>query len=703
MIWAMLAAALLLGWLLTRVPIWFTLVLLGASVAMAAFTVAMGGLERASGPLLAYALALGLLVPLASTMVRNPRVAPPRRRAPPPPAAKRVDRTKRSATRSGGAVEVTAAADGIEIPGYQLLEKVGSGGMASVYKARRADGQIVALKVPMEQYVADAKFIRRFHREAEVAQRLNHVNIVRTFEHGSLGTQHYMAMEYVDGRSLEGYIEAGDLTIDLAAQVMVRVTEALQHIHQAGIIHRDIKPANVMIVDGGIEESPTGPRVRDDAVKLMDFGIAGGRVLSRLTMTGARVGTPVYMSPEQARGLKIDHRSDIYSLGLVFYEMLTGQTAFKGGYEAIVHQQIFQTPPPPRQINLRVPKPLDSLVMRMIAKDPNERPSLMDVIDVLDGVDLREASDVVLASRILLTVDSRQGVVRILDTDGDLHASVGDIGVGTASFSTAPVAVAVDRDGHLFTATFEYRVDQDHHRMLSKRDAAGRVLLAFGPYGMKPGEFLFPTSIACAPDGSILVLDGETHLVQRFRPDGSFDHAFGGRGSGQGTFNDPRVVGAGPDGRVYVLDYGNRQVQRLRPDGQYETRWAFRIGADQPGMRLIDGFHVDAKGTLFVSDAVASKIRTVTADGKLGPVYAIEKLQGEGSDALLDLGTDDRGNLFAARRGGHMIRKYDPAGQLVETLETYAPIVHMVVDVRPSVGQAVARPAPPARPAATQA
>jgi eukaryotic-like serine/threonine-protein kinase len=679
----MLVAALLLGWLLTRLPTWITIVVLGASVAMAAYSVSIGGLERAAGPLVAYALALGLLVPLASVMVRSPRVAPPRRRPAGAPPAKRVDRTKRSATRSGGAVEVVPQADGIEIPGYQVLEKVGSGGMASVYKAKRADGEIVALKVPMEQYVADAKFIRRFHREAEVAQRLNHVNIVRTFEHGSLGTQHYMAMEFVDGRSLEGYIEAGDLTIDLAAQVMVRVTEALQHIHQAGIIHRDIKPANVMIVRGGIREGPQGPRVDDEAVKLMDFGIAGGRVLSRLTMTGARVGTPVYMSPEQARGLKIDHRSDIYSLGLVFYEMLTGQTAFKGGYEAIVHQQIFQTPPPPRQINLRVPKTLDSLVMRMIAKDPNERPSLQDVIDTLDGVDLRETSDVHLASRLVLTVDSRQGVVRILDTEGNLHASVGDIGVGTAAFSTAPVSVAVDREGHLYTATFEYRVDQDHHRMLSKRDAEGRVLLTFGPYGMKPGEFLFPTSMACAPDGSIVVLDGETHLVQRFRPDGSFEHAFGGRGEGQGTFNDPRIVAVGPDGRVYVLDYGNRQVQRLTSEGRYETRWAFRIASDQPGMRVVDGFHVDAKGTLYVSDAVASKIRTVTADGKLGPVFAIEKLQGEGSDALLDLGTDDEGSLYAARRGGHMIRKYDPRGQLVETLETYAPIVHMLVDVRP--------------------
>lgn len=682
--WLLLLAGMLAGVVLSRVPAWVLIGLLFASLGLAGYAVSLGGLERAAGPVLAYAIAMGLLVPGVAVVARSARVAPPRSKAA-TQAARRIERARRSAaTRPGGQVEVPELSEGVTIPGYQVLEKVGSGGMASVYKAKRvADGQVVALKVPMEQYVADAKFIRRFHREAEVAQRLNHVNIVRTFEHGSLGTQHYMAMEYVDGRSLEGYIEGGDLTIDLSVQIMALVTEALQHIHQAGIIHRDIKPANVMIVRGGISETADGPRLRDDAVKLMDFGIAGGRVLSRLTMTGARVGTPVYMSPEQARGLRIDHRSDIYSLGLVFYEMLTGQTAFKGGYEAIVHQQIFQTPPPPRQLNLLVPKPLDVLVMRMISKEPDERPSLFDVHDALQGLDLRDRGDTPLTSRIVLTVDSRQGVVRILDVEGNLHAPIGDIGVGEASFSTAPVSVAVDREGFLYGATFEYRPDQQNHRMIAKRAPDGRVVATFGVYGMKPGELLYPTSLACGPDGTLAVLDGETHLVQRFRLDGTFLGALGGRGQGQGTFNDPRGVKIGPDGRIYVLDYGNRQVQRISPEGRYETRWAFRIGGDQPGMRLIDGFHVDERGTLYVSDAIASKVRTVTADGKLGPVFVLEKLQGEASDALLDLGTDEEGFLYAARRGGHLIRRFDPQGQLVDTIETYAPVVHMLVDVRP--------------------
>ncbi len=665
--------------LLARTPQWVLLTLMGLSVILAGGSLYLGGLERAIGPLIAYGLALGLLVPAGAVAYRNSRVAPAKRKPVRPPVTR-----LRTLTKGGDPVLLPSNGEALSIPGFETLEKVGSGGMASVYKARRMqDGQMVALKVPMEQYVADAKFIRRFHREAEVAQRLDHVNIVRTFEHGSLGPQHYMAMEFVDGRSLEGYVESGELTPELSVAVMRRVAIALQHIHSAGIIHRDIKPANIMILRGGISDLPGGGKqLRDEAVKLMDFGIAGGKVLSRLTMTGARVGTPVYMSPEQARGLKIDHRSDIYSLGLVFYEMLTGQTAFKGGYEAIVHQQIFQTPAPPRQLNLRVPKLLDSLVMRMIAKDPDERPSLIEIEQTLATIDLAETTVDELGDRIVLTVNARQGVVRVLDLEGNLHASLGDLGVGEPAFTTAPVAVAAVPDGHLYMASFEYRVGQESHHMIVKRASDGSVVHTFGAYGMKPGELLYPASLAVARDGSVYVLDSETHTITRYDAHGEVLGRFGGRGEGHGTFNDPRQLALGPDGSLCVLDYGNRQVQRLTADGAYDTRWAFKLGAKQPGMRLLDGLCVDRFGSLYVSDATAGKVRCITPQGKLGASFAFEKLHGEASDQLLDMGVDSAGILYVARRGGHLIRKYAPSSELIETVETYAPVVHMLVDAR---------------------
>jgi serine/threonine-protein kinase len=668
---AVAVVAALLAW---RAPTWLHVVLLGVAAAAAIALASLAGLDRAAAPLAVVALALGLLVPTGPVAGRHARVAPPKRKqarpAPSPGAAP---------SGSGDGFE------GVEVPGYEMLEKVGSGGMASVFRARRrSDGTIVALKVPMEQYVADAKFIRRFHREAEVAQRLDHPNIVRTYEHGALGVQHYMAMEYVDGRSLEGFIEADELDVPLCVDVMKRVVEALQSIHAAGIIHRDIKPGNIMIVKGGLREGR--PRVEPEAVKLMDFGIAGGKVMTRLTMTGARVGTPVYMSPEQARGLKIDHRSDIYSLGLVLYEMLTGQTAFKGGYEAIVHQQIFQTPAPPRQVDVTIPRALDSLVMRMIAKDPDERPDLRHVLEVLENEEEWDGADGDLPTRLLLAVSARQGVLRILDPEGTLHASLGEVGGGVGAFPAAPLAVATDDDGHLYAALFEYRLgEDDDHRLIHKLAPDGHEVTRFGRYGMGEGELLYPISVAVGPGGGdVYVLDGESLRVQRYSQDGEPRGAFGGKGPGQGTFEDPRTVSVGPDGKVYLLDYGNRQVQRFAADGGYETRWAFRRGQGQEGMRRLDGVAVDEEGTLYISDAEAGRVRTVTAAGRVGRSYAIEPKQGEASDGLLDLGVDAIGTLYAGRRGGHLIRKFAPDGTLEDTLETYAPLVQMVVDVRPS-------------------
>ena len=270
----------MLGWLalitlcliflLSRAPLWLSLGIAGI-VALPLLGLALGSNEgRALLPLLALALSAGLFVPPSPTVQPASRVAPSRKRH----KTRFSNATHQSQT--GLALEV------IEVPGYEVSEKVGSGGMASVYRARRKnDGQTVALKIPMEQYVADAKFIRRFHREAEVAQRLDHVNIVKTYEHGSVGVRHYMAMEYVDGRSLEAYIEAEELTADLSVDIMKAVVSALLHIHSVGIIHRDIKPQNIFIDDEGV-------------LKLADFGISKAMEHS-MEKAMSLVGTPYYL------------------------------------------------------------------------------------------------------------------------------------------------------------------------------------------------------------------------------------------------------------------------------------------------------------------------------------------------------------------------------------------------------------------------
>ncbi len=632
------------------------------------FSSFQGSLERSALFFVVTALSSGLL--LLSPDANRSR----------PVSRKRQRKKKKRMVRPDKTNPATAAG-ALNIPGYELMEKVGSGGMASVFRARRkSDNKIVALKIPMEQYVADAKFIRRFHREAEVAQRLDHINIVRTYEHGSVGIRHYMSMEYIDGRSLESYVENGDITVELSVEVLKAVAKALQHIHSVGIVHRDIKPANIMITREGI--SSLDPLVIDpSAVKLMDFGIAGGKVLTRLTMTGARVGTPVYMSPEQARGLKIDHRSDIYSLGLVLYEMLTGQTAFKGGYEAIVHQQVFQTPPPPRQLNLDIPKKLDQLVMDMIAKDPDERPRLTEVIEILEAGNFDDNTVADLPSRIIITVSARQGILRILDTKGSLHTSAGNIGMDEKSFSAAPLAIALDLEKKFYASMFEYRVGQEKNQMIYRLDKTGNIVDSFGDYGMKPGELLYPISISVAPNGNVYILDSETLMVQVFDSEGKYLFNFGGKGEGKGLFNDPKIIIVASDSNVYILDYGNKQVQRLNSEGIYQTRWAFKLGGSEDGVRDIDGFFVDAENNIYISDATGGKVRKISTEGKVVESYALEALQGEAVDALVDLGVDHQGNLYVARRGGHLIRKYDLDGRLVATIEAYAPIVQMIVDI----------------------
>lgn len=616
----------------------------------------------------------------------------------------RLGRSKRPAPGSAGLGSVAAQAarvdtpapmagksafdpglDGIEVPGYEVLEKVGSGGMASVYRAvRKQDGKIVALKVPMEQYVADAKFIRRFHREAEVAQRLDHPNIVRTYDHGAQGAQHFMSMEFVDGRSLEGIIDENDHDLALVVDVMKRVADALQAIHSAGIVHRDIKPGNIMIVKDGVRDGR--PRVAEDAVKLMDFGIAGGKVMTRLTMTGARIGTPVYMSPEQARGLKIDHRSDIYSLGLVMYELLTGETAFKGGYEAIVHQQIFQTPAPPRQLDVSIPRSIDALVMRMVAKDPQDRPTLADVIDVLGDESDWGTTDVDLPTKLMFGVAAKQGVVRVMDPEGSLHVTFGDVGVAPGSFPSTPVSLAYDpTTSTTLLGLFEYRVgSSDDQRMVFRVSSEGEQIDSFGSYGMQPDQLLHPTAIAVAPDGDVFVLDGEAVKIVRFGADGSAKGSFGGPGDGKGTFDDPRQIQVGPDGKVYVLDYGNRQVQRFTPDGTYETRWAFRMPEGEEGMRVLDGFHVGPDGTVFIGDGTAGRVRAVLPGGRVGQSYVLEAKTGESTEGLIDIGVDGEGKLYVARRGSHYVRRYGKDGRVEATLETYAPLVQLTIVERPT-------------------
>ena len=245
---------------------------------------------------------------------------------------------------------------------YVIKRKLGSGGMADVYLAEDQElGRRVALKLLDDRHASDEQFVERFRREAQSAAGLNHPNIVSIFDRGRAEGTYYIAMEYLDGRTLkELIVRNGPTPIPIAIDYARQILGALSFAHRDGIVHRDIKPHNIIV--GG-----------DGRLKVTDFGIARSGT-SQMTEAGSIVGTAQYLSPEQARGAPVDPRSDLYSLGIVLYEMLTGEVPFSGDTPVeIAMKHLSQVPVPPSELRADVPHDLDAVVLRALAKDPDQR------------------------------------------------------------------------------------------------------------------------------------------------------------------------------------------------------------------------------------------------------------------------------------------------------------------------------------------
>ncbi len=255
---------------------------------------------------------------------------------------------------------------------YRLVRHLARGGMAEVYVAEdQLLNRTVAVKVLFPELAHDEAFVERFRREARAAASLNHHNIVSVYDFGDDERSWFIVMEYVEGRNLRDVIRSeGPMHPSRAAELGAEVAAALAAAHAQGIIHRDVKPANVLIA------SDSG------TVKVADFGIAraaGAR--QGLTMPGTVLGTATYLSPEQAQGAEVDFRTDVYSLGMVLYEMLAGKPPFTGDSPvAVAYQQLSQTAPPPSTQNADVPPALDAIVMRAMAKKPDDRQATAEEI-----------------------------------------------------------------------------------------------------------------------------------------------------------------------------------------------------------------------------------------------------------------------------------------------------------------------------------
>lgn len=259
---------------------------------------------------------------------------------------------------------MTALHPGDLLDHYRIENLVARSGMASIFRATdERDGRTVAIKIPHPEMEADAQLFDRFKREEEIGKKLDHPGVMKVFD-DEKHRRVYMAMEWVDGNLLRKEIaNKGKFPIDRAVRIAARIGEALDYIHSRGVTHRDMKPENVMVDS-------------EDRIKLIDFGIAGNEGSRRLTFANLSnvMGTPDYISPEQVKGKRGDGRSDIYAVGVMLYEMLTGKLPFTGNNPFLtMNDRLLNNPVPPREINPAISPQLQEIIYRALERDPKNR------------------------------------------------------------------------------------------------------------------------------------------------------------------------------------------------------------------------------------------------------------------------------------------------------------------------------------------
>ena len=332
---------------------------------------------------------------------------------------------------------------------YRITERLGAGGMGVVWKAIDTHlGREVALKLLPPEDTRDPVSVSRFLREARSASALNHPNIITIYEANTAGNIPFIAMEYVRGAALNELLRDGPLGVTRTIEIALEICAALQHAHDHGIVHRDLKPGNIMLTTAG-------------AVKVLDFGLAkrtpqaaatgaDATVTAPLTVAGVTVGTLAYMSPEQAMGEDVDARGDLFSLGVVLYEMLSNARPFDGSSKVGAVRRILNAEPTPlRDIVPGIPAALEGIVLRCLEKEPSDRyasaaEAASDLRQVLSAVTQAEAA----STATMAVVPVRRRLPRATRRNGGAPSgAIGGVRRCSTALSSTPIAHAPSRSG----------------------------------------------------------------------------------------------------------------------------------------------------------------------------------------------------------------------------------------------------------------
>lgn len=331
---------------------------------------------------------------------------------------------------------------------YEILEKIGGGGMALVYKATcRLLNRFVAVKILRAEFTEDEEFVKKFKRESQAAASLSHPNIVGIYDVGMEDNIYYIVMEYIKGQTLKDLIrQKGSIGVDFATNIAIQISSALEHAHKNHIVHRDVKSHNILIKE-------------DNSVKVTDFGIARAVSSSTITNTGNVIGSVHYFSPEQARGGYTDEKSDIYSLGVVMYEMLTGRLPFEGETPiAVALKHIQEEPIKPSDINPRIPKSINDIILKCMDKDVNNRYSSMaEIIS-----DLRQS----------LVMPNGDFVKRNKFTDENTRA------IKPIKFDQSTIEMASAAKKPFESSSRQYTVEEDNSNIDNKKKHTKMTILA---------------------------------------------------------------------------------------------------------------------------------------------------------------------------------------------------------------------------------